>query len=157
MMHYAVVVHKDKDSDFGVSVPDLPGCYSAGRTVDEALRMAREAIELHLEGIIEGGGVIPRPTGIDQVRARSEFADGVWALVAIDTDTLRDNIIRLNITMPERVLDAVDRFAAEHGETRSGLLAQAAVAYMRKKDSTAQRRPLNMRKRRKPATRRTKR
>jgi len=157
MTHYPVVIHKDRKSDFGVIVPDLPGCFSAGRTIDEALRMTREAIELHLEGMIESGDVIPRPIGIEFHQNRSEYADGVWALVAIDADTLRDKVIRLNITMPERVLDAVDRYAAEHGETRSGLLAQAAVEFMRKDNSIpTSRRPVRMHKRRKPAIKRKK-
>jgi predicted RNase H-like HicB family nuclease len=36
-MRYPVVIHKDLDSDYGVTVPDLPGCFSAGTTLDEAL------------------------------------------------------------------------------------------------------------------------
>ena len=44
-MLYPVVVHKDQTSDYGVSVPDLPGCFSAGRTLDEALENIKEAIE----------------------------------------------------------------------------------------------------------------
>ena len=58
-MNYPVVLHKDRDSDYGVTVPDLPGCFSAGKSVDEALAMAREAIELHLEGLIDEGQQIP--------------------------------------------------------------------------------------------------
>ena len=58
-MNYPIVIHKDKRSDYGVTVPDLPGCFSAGGTLDEALAMAKEAIELHLEGLIEEGQPIP--------------------------------------------------------------------------------------------------
>jgi predicted RNase H-like HicB family nuclease len=54
-MNYPVVLHKDPQSDAGVVVPDLPGFFSAGRSVDEALAMANEAIELHLEGLIHDG------------------------------------------------------------------------------------------------------
>lgn len=157
MTHFPIVIHKDKKSDYGVTVPDLPGCFSAGRTVDEAVTMTREAIELHLEAIIAEGGVVPKPTAIDVHRRDAVLADGIWALVPIDVDTLRDKVIRLNITMPERVLKAVDRYAAEHGETRSGLLAQAAVAFIKKSDSTTtSRRPSAMRKRRKPVAKRKK-
>ncbi len=60
-MNYPVVLHKDKTSDYGVTVPDLPGCFSAGKTVDEALAMAKEAIELHLEGLTDEGQPVPRP------------------------------------------------------------------------------------------------
>ncbi|GAB4450983.1 MAG: hypothetical protein Fur0044_46430 [Anaerolineae bacterium] len=54
-MRYPVVIHKDPQSDYGVSMPDLPGCFSAGETLDEALTQVVEAIECHLEGILAGG------------------------------------------------------------------------------------------------------
>lgn len=129
-MNYPVVIHKDRKSDYGVSVPDLPGCVSAGATVDEALAMAREAIELHLEGIIEDRGVVPLATPIEKLRADPDYADGTWAIVTVDESTLRVKIARVGITMPQRVLDAIDRHAKAHGETRSGLLARAAVRYI---------------------------
>lgn len=129
-MNYPVVIHKDRRSDYGVTVPDLPGCVSAGATVDEALTMAREAIELHLEGLIEEGGVIPLPTPIEKLHQRPEYAGGTWAIVTVDETTLRTKIARVGITMPQRVLDAIDRHAKAHGETRSGLLARAAVRYI---------------------------
>lgn len=65
-MNYPVVIHKDKKSDDEVSVPDLPGCISAGSIVDQALAMCREAIELHLEGTIQHGGVVVLPTPIEE-------------------------------------------------------------------------------------------
>ena len=54
-MIFPIVIHKDANSDYGVTVPDLPGCYSAGETLDETLAWTREAIELHLEGLIAEG------------------------------------------------------------------------------------------------------
>jgi predicted RNase H-like HicB family nuclease len=129
-MHYPVVIHKDKHSDYGVSVPDLPGCVSAGATVDEALAMIKEAIELHLEGIIEDGGMIPLPSRIERLQAGPDYAGGTWAVVGVDETTLRIKFARIGVTMPERVLDAIDRHAKATGETRSGLLARAAVQYI---------------------------
>jgi len=129
-MNYPVVIHKDRKSDYGVSVPDLPGCVSAGATVDEALSMAKEAIELHLEGMIEEGGIIPLATPIEKLRSDPDYADGTWAIVNVDETTLRVKIVRVGITMPQRVLDAIDRHAKSSGETRSGLLARAAVRYI---------------------------
>lgn len=129
-MNYPVVIHKDRKSDYGVSVPDLPGCVSAGATVDEALAMIREAIELHLEGIIEEGGMVPPATPIERLRTDPDYADGTWAIVTVDESTLRVKVVRVGITMPQRVLDAIDRHAKASGETRSGLLARAAVRYI---------------------------
>ncbi len=129
-MNYPVVIHKDKSSDYGVSVPDLPGCISAGLTVDEALAMVKEAIEIHLEGLIESGGLVPLPTPIERLRTIPDYADGTWAIVSVDESTLRVKIARVGVTMPQRVLDAIDRHAKATGETRSGLLARAAVRYI---------------------------
>lgn len=129
-MVYPVVIHKDEDSDYGVAVPDLPGCFSAGSTLDEAIAMAREATELHLEGLIEEGQVIPQPGRIEDHQANPDYAGGCWAVVEVDPAKLRQEAKRVNITMPRRVLDAVDRYAAEHNVTRSGLLTEAAVAYI---------------------------
>ncbi len=80
-MNFPVVIHKDKTSDYGVTVPDLPGCISAGATVDKALAMAREAIELHLEGLIEAGNAVPVASPIEKLRTDPKFAGGIWALV----------------------------------------------------------------------------
>ena len=129
-MNYPVVIHKDEDSDYGVTVPDLPGCFSAGRTVDEALAMTKEAIELHLEGLIAEGSAVPRPGRIEKHRQHPDYQDGTWAVVSIDPESLRAYAKRINVTIPERILDAIDRFSQQHGQTRSGFLAEAAVAYM---------------------------
>jgi predicted RNase H-like HicB family nuclease len=129
-MNYPIVIHRDEDSDYGVTVPDLPGCFSAGSTVDEALAMAREAIELHLEGLIEDGQVVPEPGRIEDHQANPDYAGGTWAVVSIVPSRLRVKAKRVNISMPERVLDAVDRFADAAGETRSGLLVKAALTYI---------------------------
>lgn len=84
MKHYPIVIHKDPTSDYGVIVPDLPGCFSAGATVDEALAMAAEAIELHVEGLVDDGQGVPEPSPIERLRTNPDFADGVWALATVD-------------------------------------------------------------------------
>lgn len=132
-MNFPVVMHKDKHSDYGVSVPDLPGCVSAGSTVEEALAMIREAIELHVEGLIEEGFEIPLPTPIDELRAdpnHAEATGATWAMVGVDPSMLRVRVKRINITMPQRVLEAIDRHARREGDTRSGLLLRAATRYI---------------------------
>jgi len=131
MINYPIVIHKDRDSDYGVTVPDLPGCYTAGSTLGEALAMAQEAVELHLEGLIEHGDPVPRPGSIDDHRANPDYKDGTWAIVSVLPAHLRVKAKRINVSIPKRVLDAVDRFAKAQRETRSGLFVKAATAYMR--------------------------
>jgi predicted RNase H-like HicB family nuclease len=131
-MNFPIVIHKERGSDYGVTVPDLPGCFTAGRTLDEALAMAREAIELHLEGLVEQGQAVPRPGVIEDYQRDPEYRGGTWAVVSIAPTDLRIKARRINISIPARVLDAVDRFARDENETRSGLLVKAATAYIRR-------------------------
>jgi len=129
-MLYPVVIHKDPDSDYGISVPDLPGCFSAGCTLEEALENAKEAIECHIEGMLLDGESAPPAQEMESHQSNPEWAEGIWALVQIDLAKLSGKSRRINITLPERLLAQVDDYAARHGETRSGLLAQAALEYI---------------------------
>lgn len=129
-MNYAIAIHKDDGSDYGVTVPDLPGCFTAGRTMDEALAMAREAIELHMEGMIEDGESLPDAKPIETHQANPDYADATWAVIQIDPSALPQKAKRINITLPERVLAAADRFADEEGLTRSGLIARSVAMFI---------------------------
>ena len=123
-MRYPVVIHKDQDSDYGVTVPDLPGCFSAGDTMDV------EGIECHLEGILADNEPIPVPQPIEYHRQNLDYADGVWALVNVDLSKISGKARRVNITLPERLLTIMDQYAVQRGETRSGLIAEAAMEYI---------------------------
>ncbi len=129
-MKYPIVMHKDSNSDYGVTFPDLPGCFSAGSTIEEAMGMAQEAAECHIEGMLVDSEPIPVATSIESHKDNSDFEGGIWALVEIDISKLSLKSKRINITMPERLLTAVDYYAKRHRETRSGLLAQAVTEYM---------------------------
>jgi predicted RNase H-like HicB family nuclease len=132
-MRYPVVIHKDPDSDYGVTVPDLPGCFSAGKTLDEALEETVEAIECHLEGLLLDGKPIPSPQPIEFHKTNLDYEGGIWAFVTVDISKLSGKTHRVNITLPERVLTIMDKYAAEHGETRSGMIAEAAIEYIAKR------------------------
>ncbi len=73
---------------------------------------------------------MPEPATIEAHRHDRLYADGTWAVVSIDPATLRARAKRINITMPERILDAVDRCAQRRGETRSGLLVRAVTEFI---------------------------
>ncbi|MBK8639836.1 MAG: type II toxin-antitoxin system HicB family antitoxin [Chromatiaceae bacterium] len=80
-MRYPVVIHKDPDSDYSVTLPDLPGCFTAGESIEEALAMAVEAAELHIEGCIEEGIAVMDPSPIAPLR--DVYAGGTWAWVEV--------------------------------------------------------------------------
>ncbi len=130
LMRYPIVIHKDPDSDYGVTVPDLPGCFSAGDTIDDAIAQAVEGIECHLEGLLADNEPIPTPQSITAHQQNTDYADGVWALVTIDLSKISGKSRRVNITLPERLLTLMDQYAEQHGETRSGLIAEATMEYI---------------------------
>jgi predicted RNase H-like HicB family nuclease len=86
MLAYFCLVHKDLETDYGVSFPDVPGCISAGTTLDDAVTMAREALGFHLEAIKTDGGDLPRPSPLEAVTAAGEARDAV-AIVLIEAQT----------------------------------------------------------------------
>ena len=136
-MRYPVVIHKDGASGYGVSVPDLPGCFSAGDTLEEAVESAQEAIACHLEGLLMDGEPLPAMQSLETLQAGEDYQGGLWALVDVDISKLSSKTKRINITLPARVLAIVDEAAAREGETRSGLLARAALSYV-ERQSTGQ-------------------
>jgi predicted RNase H-like HicB family nuclease len=75
MASYIALIRKDADSDFGVDFPDFPGCVTAGATLDEARRMAHEALELHVTGMIAHGEELPAPSTLDAIMAAPENQD----------------------------------------------------------------------------------
>ena len=124
MRQYIALIHKDADSDFGVSFPDFPGCVTAGVDLDDARRMAEEALALHLAGMAEDEEPIREPSSLEAVMAERENRDAVAILVKAPPATAK--AVRVNMTLPEDELELIDKFAAEQGHTRSGFLLHAA-------------------------------
>lgn len=128
-MNYVIAIEPgDRKHAFGVVVPDLPGCFSAGDTLDDALNNAREAIELWLETVIDDGHPVPEPQPLAVHQADPSYTGWVWAVVSIDLAALSDKAERVNITLPARVLRRIDQAAQAAGETRSGYIARRALA-----------------------------
>lgn len=124
MRNYIALIHKEKDSDYGVSFPDFPGVVTAGTDLDDARLMAVEALSLHVDGLLEDGGILPDPSTLEAVMSDPENRDAVATLIPLKTESKK--VARLNITLPEDVLREVDAYANAHGLTRSGFLAQSA-------------------------------
>lgn len=129
-MKYPIVIHKEDNSDYGVTVPDIPGCYTAGSSIEEAISMAQEAVECHIEGLLIDNEPVPSSSDIEILQTSSELRNGVWAIIEVDISKLSVKCKRINVTIPERLLNTVDQYAQKHGESRSGLLAQAVTEYM---------------------------
>ncbi|MBW2291894.1 MAG: type II toxin-antitoxin system HicB family antitoxin [Deltaproteobacteria bacterium] len=125
MASYIGLLRKDPDSDFGVDFPDFPGCVTAGTTLEEAREFAVEALTLHLEGMAEGGEPIPDPTTLDVVMGDEHNRDAVAFMV--DVADARANVVRVNVTFREDVLEQIDSYTKRRRMTRAGFLEEAAL------------------------------
>jgi predicted RNase H-like HicB family nuclease len=135
----AIEIGDDKVA-WGVVVPDLPGVFSAGDSLDEALENAEDAILLALEDLIGEGKEIPTPSGLEWMMVGKDGKGGPkkfprdkwgWFIVNVDTSKLTAKAVRINITLPEPLLKLTDKYTADHpGSTRSGLIANALQRYL---------------------------
>jgi predicted RNase H-like HicB family nuclease len=130
MIHYPIAIECRTDQTaYGVVVPDLPGCFSAGDTLEEAIARAEEASFAWIEAALEAGDSIPRPSPLEAIRAKPEFTGWILSLVTVDPAVLDDTVERVNITLPRRVLRRLDDEARAAGETRSGYIAKLAIEH----------------------------
>lgn len=123
-MIYPVAVHKDDNSEYGVTVPDIPGCFSAGATISEALREVKEAIIGHLAILAEDGEDIPVPSEVDAHQGKAEYADAVWGTVEVDVTPFLGKTEKVNVTLPTIISAKLSRAGVTN---RSAFLAEAAA------------------------------
>ena len=123
MLHYYGIVHKDEDSAFGVSFPDLPGCFSAADDEADLISNAGEAIALYLDDVDNA----PTPADYQHIRqlAADDLAEGAFL---IRVPYIRDagKTVRVNITLDQGMLDAIDEEAGRRKVSRSAFLSAAA-------------------------------
>jgi predicted RNase H-like HicB family nuclease len=117
---YIALLRKDPDSDFGVDFPDFPGCITAGSTLEETREMAAEALEFHIEGMIEEHLPIPGPSPLEVVMADPENAEAIPFPVAVP-DRLT-GVGQIDVTLAAADLEKLDALAKKRGTTRQALL-----------------------------------
>ncbi|MGB6177206.1 MAG: type II toxin-antitoxin system HicB family antitoxin [Methylocella sp.] len=133
MRQYVGLIHKEAESGYSVSFPDFPGCITAGRDLDEARAMAEEALAFHVEGLSEDGEAIPEPSSLETVMADALNRAAVAILVPVRSAAAKT--MRINITLQEDILMAIDGYAERHGLSRSGFIAKAAKDAMKLEDA----------------------
>ncbi len=119
---YAAILHTDDGIGYGVTIPDLPGCFTTGDTLDEALAGVQEAAEACLFDADEA----PQARPATEVLGTAAAEGGVLAFVEVDLSFLDRDPVRVNISVPRNRLERIDAAAKERGMTRSGFLVQAA-------------------------------
>ena len=131
VMRYPIAIEPGTDRKaFGVVVPDLPGCFSAGDSLDEAISNVEEAIDAWIEAALDDGMSVPAPSTVARWIKEKRFAGWIFGVAAVDPASLDDTIERVNITLPRRVLHRLDQKAKVAGESRSGFIARLALGTM---------------------------
>jgi predicted RNase H-like HicB family nuclease len=129
-MRYPVILHTDNHQDFGVTVPDLPGCFSAGNSIAQAIENAHEAILAHSEDMAADGELIPAPSeSVDMADFFPDEGVALLAYVDVDLERVLGPAKRINITLRPSILQAIDRRAKARGMNRSEYLAYAGTHF----------------------------
>jgi len=111
------------------SVTILPcGCFSVGDTLDEALVNAKEAILLHLDGLLDDKRPIPALRTLDEHAKKRQWKGWTLAVVDVDLGEIDKKVERINITLSRRVLRVIDDAAKRAGESRSGYIARVGLS-----------------------------
>ncbi len=123
-MEYIAYLHKDKNSDYGVSFPDFPGCITAGSSLEEARSRSVEALAFHVAGMREDGEAIPSPSTLDDLRTDPAMKGAVAFLTELHEP---ERTVRINITARQSQIAEIDRRARARGLTRSSYIVQSAL------------------------------
>jgi predicted RNase H-like HicB family nuclease len=131
MAQVIAVVHEDSGV-YGIAFPDFPGCVSGGKTLDEAMRRGRETLRVHVESLIEDGGKLPVLRSLDELKNDPTFRDDLidGMVVALPFD-LPSRAVRINISLDENLIDALDQAAERAGMSRSAFIAEATKAKLK--------------------------
>ena len=131
LINFPVYLTQESENDlYRANVPCIKNCSTTGRTMEDALQNVKETIRIVIKEKLAKGEVIPKPAALETYQADSQYTDGAWALAPINFSRIYGKSKRINITVPEQILERLDSFAREQGETRSGFLVQAAIEYI---------------------------
>ena len=128
-MRYPILIEEGTETAaFGVVVPDLPGCFSTGDTLDEAVEAVTEAAAAWIDAALDSGLAVPPPSSLETVRSLRGYKGWAVGVVDLEASFFDDAVERVNITLPRRVLRRLDDMARSAGQSRSGLIARLTGA-----------------------------
>lgn len=124
--NYIAVVKKSKSSHYAVIFPDFSGCVTAGRTLEEAKELAAEALQFHVDGMIEDKEEIPQALTLDKIKRKYKNAEAFLVIEA----KIPTKATRINITVEEGFLRKLDKYLETHDGNRSSFFVEAAKRVM---------------------------
>lgn len=132
--------YDDKNVNYQVSVPDLPGCSVTEKTIDLGMEAITKSIKSHLAILAEYGEKVPSAKGLESHRKNYmlenpyTFSQAFWAIVSIDITPYLGKSHKINVTLPELLIAQIDDKVSKSAEykTRSGFIASACFAELEK-------------------------
>ena len=130
---YFMFVHDGGDGKGGLccEFPDLPGCMTDGDNLPDLMRNAADALESWLEAKKEHGEALPVPSDVESLKAKADVCEEPVLFIAPVTGYLADNPVRINITSTEAKIAEITAFAKRVKRTRSELMVEATLDYIR--------------------------
>ena len=125
-MRFPMIVYKSEGSGYGGLLPDFPGCYPMGATLDDLAADAQGAVETWMDG--EDPAIFPIPSSLEAVQTSEDAQGRVLVLVDVNTAFLENVAERVNITVPRYALAAIDKMAKARGLSRSAYIVRSALA-----------------------------
>jgi predicted RNase H-like HicB family nuclease len=119
------------DGGFACEFPDLPGCMTDGDNLEDLLKNAADALESWMDAWVDDGNVLPEPSDAMAIKAKADASEEPVLFVVPVTGYLSDTTIRINITGTESKFAEIDAFAKRVHRTRSELMVDATLDYIR--------------------------
>ena len=120
---YIAVINKENGKQYGVIFPDFLGCVTVGKNLEEAKEMAQEALQFHVDGMLQDGEDLPKMKTLDEIKKKYKKAE-IFLVVAVKIKT---KATRINISIDEKLLRKLDKFLLNSNETRSSFFAKSIV------------------------------
>ena len=130
---YCMFVHDGGDGKGGLwcEFPDLPGCMTDGDNLEDLIKNAADALESWMEATIDHGEIMPAPSGTEALRKKAACCDDPVLMVVPITGSLPDKHMRINVTSTEAKIAEITAFAKRVKRTRSELMVEATLEYIR--------------------------
>ena len=128
---YYMFMHKGEKFGYWCEFPDLPGCFSDGDTIDDLMKNAADAMESWLDATVDDGGSMPEASNAETLKKKMDECDDPVLFIAPVTGYLSDTPVRINITSTESKIAEITAFAKKVGRTRSELMVDATLEYVR--------------------------
>lgn len=126
---YAAVLTKEADGGYSVRFPQLDGCYTQGDTLTEALRMAQDAMALHLYGMEQDGEAIPA-TDLDHIKAgKNEMVVPVTVWMTPFRDEMENRAVKKTLTIPAWLNDAAEKRRVNYSQVLQNALKDYLGVY----------------------------